>query len=978
MVEVVPPPGGTVRILSRVRIFFSEPVRGFDASDIRINGIPPTSVEGYANGPWQLDFKEVTKGTVNISWSDKHFITDKAPQPNRFLGNDWSYIIEAAYRPGSVVINEFLVSKQDGLSDEDGETSDWIELKNIDQNTVDLTGWSLTDDKRKPGKWVFPSVSIAAEGYMVVFASGKNRRASKEQLHTNFKLNSEGEFLGLFSPELPRSSIDKISPRYPEQLNGYSYGLLKTGKRVYFSEPTPGNQNKTGGIKSLLGEPFFSKKNGFFNIPFSVSIASPELSSMIRYTTDCSKPTETHGKVYQGPIKISQTTVLRAVVFADDAMPSRVVTKTYVYEDSEAITSLPLLSLVTGHNNLWGDTGIMERKPPNTTKRGIMWERPVSVELLIPGKTKIGFQIDCGLRIQGGDYIRHNYIPHSKAPTGKYSFRLYFRGSYGADRLKYPFFPGLPVEEFEHIVLRAGMNDPINPFIVDELIRRLNTDMGQASSQGTIVNLYLNGKYQGYYNPVERIDSNFLRSRHGGRAKWDVIAQRGEIHEGNAIEWNRLKRTVIGPNLSIPDNYTEVTQQLDIDNFIDYIMLNVYADMDDWPDNNWRAARERSDRSKWRFYIWDGERSFGTDGKSMLGTLSGQRWPQKRTVISNNLTMGSLAGSSDIARIFRSLVKNPDFRLRFADRVQKHYFNGGALTDKNISHRHSELRDTMKGVLPRMNPYIENQWIPNRQSIVMGQMASIGIQRSENAPNFSRHGGEVPVGYRLSIAASTGKVYYTLDGDDPRKLSTKPNLVKVYKTPFVINKPVTVKARTLVNGQWSALTEAAFFPEYTLPLIRITEVMYNPLGGNEYEFVELLNTSDVETDLRWFKFKGIDFTFGMEDLIGPRKRIVLASNANPDAFARRYPRLQVYGWFGGSLANSGEKLALQNANGDMVISVEYDDGDAWPSLADGDGYSLEIIDPLGNANSQRNWAASMKPGGTPGRNSAREKSINSP
>ena len=142
--------------------------------------------------------------------------------------------------------------------------------------------------------------------------------------------------------------------------------------------------------------------------------------------------------------------------------------------------------------------------------------------------------------------------------------------------------------------------------------------------------------------------------------------------------------------------------------------------------------------------------------------------------------------------------------------------------------------------------------------------------------------------------------------------------------------------------------------------------------------MELLNTSDVETDLRWFKFKGIDFTFGMENLIGPRKRIVLASTANPAAFARRYPSLQVYGWFGGSLANSGEKLALQNANGDMVISGEYDDGDAWPSLADGDGYSLEIIDPLGNASSQRNWAESVKPGGTPGRYSAREKPINSP
>ena len=100
-----------------------------------------------------------------------------------------------------------------------------------------------------------------------------------------------------------------------------------------------------------------------------------------------------------------------------------------------------------------------------------------------------------------------------------------------------------------------------------------------------------------------------------------------------------------------------------------------------------------------------------------------------------------MTGPSDIARMFRSLLRNPDFRLRFADRGQKHYFNGGALSDQNIFRLHAELRDIMKGVFPKMNPYIEERWIPNRRTVVMRQMASVGIQRSENAPHFSPHGG---------------------------------------------------------------------------------------------------------------------------------------------------------------------------------------------------------------------------------------------
>jgi len=124
----------------------------FDSSDIRINGNAPTSVKGYANGPWQLDFKAITIGTVIIAWIDGHLITDQAFPPNQLAANSWFYTIQLDHKAGDVVINKFLASNQNGLLDEDEESNDWIELKNIGSKAVNLSGWSLSDDQQKPGK----------------------------------------------------------------------------------------------------------------------------------------------------------------------------------------------------------------------------------------------------------------------------------------------------------------------------------------------------------------------------------------------------------------------------------------------------------------------------------------------------------------------------------------------------------------------------------------------------------------------------------------------------------------------------------------------------------------------------------------------------------------------------------------------------------------------------------------------------------
>ena len=953
------PDDGTVRQFSQAEIWFDEPVQGVDAADLMANGVSALAVEGFGAGPYIFQFDDLALGQAELTWADDHGITDFNKTPNAFDGQAWSVRVDPAHTPGDVVISEFSAAANKAYKRVEG---DWIELHNRGDAGVKLNGWSLTDDRDNLAKWVFPDMTLGAGKRVVIFATGEDIKNSSlaKPSHTNFKLNPNGEYLALCSPESPRRTVSEV--RFPEQAAGVSYGLNKNDEWVYFSKPTPGAANGTATVSSRVNPVHFSLPRGFYErkaVYLTLSTDTP--GAKIRYTINGDTPAccgngkyETIGKVYTGPIRIAKTSIVRAIAHKEGMLPSKVRTHTYLYGMPSSRRKLPALSLVTDDRHLWGSKGI--QKQPNATRHGIAWERPVSAELIRPDDNG-GFAVDCGIRIQGGGYVRPRYDPNGRLPFSKYSFRLYFRGDYGAGRLEYPLFGDIPVQSFDRIVLRAGMNDHTNPFIKDEWARRLCSNVGQISPRGTFVNLFINGRYKGYYNPCERIDTKFLADWYQTDEEYDLIAQFDEVRAGRVTSWRKMLNYVNRYDMNDPEHFQVVEKQLDMAAMADYLLPLIYAANDDWPHNNWRVARHKPD-GLFRFINWDAEWTFSksTSHNTIKNQLSSTNPPW---------------GNADIAKLFNKLKVNSEYQMIFADQVHKHFYNGGGLTDAEIRRVFDELYDSVRGTIPVSKSWGTN-WIRKRRAPVLRHLKEANLAASDYAPKFNQFGGTVPTGFKLKLSASRGDVFYTTDGSDPRVrfVGATSASAKKYDSAkgVVLNDGAHIKARTMTSGKWSALTEASFMVGDGDVPVRITEIMYNPQGGDAFEFLELQNIGDTEQDLSSFSFDGITFRFAEgSPPLAAGAYLLLVNDANVQAFLARYPGVRVGGLYEGSLSNRGERLALVDRNGETVLSVDYDDSGAWPSEPDGDGYSLVLTNPDGDPDSPANWRASLAKGGTPGR-----------
>ncbi|MGD8501947.1 MAG: chitobiase/beta-hexosaminidase C-terminal domain-containing protein, partial [Phycisphaerales bacterium] len=749
----------------------------------------------------------------------------------------------------------------------------------------------------------------------------------------------------------------------------------------YFTQPTPRRFNVSGAI-GIVSDVWFSHERGFYDTGLQLILSTALDDAEIRYTTDGSRPTITHGNTYIAPIDVSSTSTIRAVAIKPGWLDSDVETHTYIFLDDviaqspngevppgwpssgvngqtmqygmdpaivndpvwgpqlkSALLAIPSMSIVTDLDNLFDPSiGIYV----NAGYHGYEWERPTSLELIYPpniegagfpdlvpvpdgaggvrqglsADMRGGFQIDAGIRIRGG-FSRSDGNP-------KHAFRLFFRNEYGAGKLRYPLFGDEGVDGFDKVDLRTSQNyswsfqnDSYNTLCRDVWARDTQGQMGQAYTRSRYYHVYINGQYWGVFQTQERPEAAYGASYFGGdRDEWDCVKATGpnagytiEATDGTLDDWQdlwELTNNLPGATVSqrtalyfqVQGLNTDGTRNpsypvlLDVDNLIDYMIMVFYdGDLDapvSWflgndRTNNWYGIRYRPGEEGFRYFVHDAEHIMKAAERTNGGVVN-RTGPWR---------CGDQFQYCNPQWIHQRLMLVPEYRLRFADHAHKQLFNSGLLTTGEAIERFQAraaqidlaiIAESARWGSASLN---KNTWqvsinrevdnfFPTRAGTVVSHLrnaklwdggAVAPLYPSVSAPTFNQHGGEVASGFYLTINASSGTIYYTLDGSDPREPITGNPVGTQYGGQITLNKSTHVKARVLSGGTWSALNEAIFAIGPVADYLRITEIMYHPKGTGDpndpnEEFIELKNIGKDTLSINLVRFtEGIDFTF---------------------------------------------------------------------------------------------------------------------
>jgi hypothetical protein len=631
------------------------------------------------------------------------------------------FMISTANSLGQTVkINEVMNWNTYTISDYDGKYNPWVELYNPGPGSINLNGYYLADHSYYLTKWKFPSITIPAGGYTIIFLSGKEYIGS--EIHSEISLISSWE--GLYLSDPSGNLVDHLD--WTSMGLNVSYGRSPDGASsfAYFEQSTPWGPNNTTALASGLPAPEFSHRPGFYENSFSLSISNPDPSAQLRYTLDGSDPTSS-SPLYTGPLTISnrnsdpnnisliptsfsgqwsapagvieKSTVVKVRAFKAGHVPGAVSSATYFVDpDIKNRFNMPVVSVSTDYYNLFDYTyginvpgkvfddayaanpsmPIDGATPANFTQRSPDWARPAHVEYFEKTGT-LGFSQKISLNIHGGySRISPQHAFNMKAD----------KGFGGPNDFNYPVFPGLTktnaesekVEKFKLLMLRNGGSDWGFGCIRDALIHNLFSHRLLSTQAYKPCVLYLNGEYWGIYDLREKLDRDFLNAHYGlAKSSSTMLITHGELYEGDpagAADYLSLHSYISNNDMSQPAKYDYVKTQMDVENYAEYFATEIFLNNVDWPGGNIRYWRKNTPYNPLAEYGHDGRWRWGL--QDLDQTLSS---PQ----LNGDYTYNALAKATAIGGpswpnpdwstvMLRKLLANPDFKNLFINTMADH------------------------------------------------------------------------------------------------------------------------------------------------------------------------------------------------------------------------------------------------------------------------------------------------------------------
>jgi hypothetical protein len=614
-----------------------------------------------------------------------------------------------------VHINEVLAANSNIMLDPDFyKFSDYIELKNYENHSINIGGYILSDDKKS---WKIPSgTTMSSNSYLLIWADKKNSK--KKGLHTNFKLSQKKESITL--KDSNGHVIDSI--KYKKVPGNVSIRAIDSS--IVYMTPTPNRANKNI-LKTLVrsDKPQFSKEGGLYGSMQMIKLSNAN-GGDIYYTLDGTTPTK-NSKRYTSPLRLDSSRVIKAASFEKGKIKSKVAVNSYILGFD---TMLPVVSLsmdskylyddyigiyVAGKNGVYyGGCGVTTSGNKNY---GQKWKRPVQVEYFDADHKK---QFTFGSNIAvAGQCSRNNE---------KKQFKIQLDSKYGVKSIKYKFYEDKDDIKIKDFRLRTGHRAyEIGDLLAAELAADgfLNIDY-QASQP---VQMYMNGEYWGIYNMRERKSVEYLKSNYPDLDEKKVdIVKIWEAKEGDKKEYEALL-DYLTSNHSAVEKYNKAVANVDVDSFIDYMTLMIYSGNNDWIFSNnrcWKEKGKNSRYNKWRWMIDDvdmGFQYFLVDSNAFLLSLA----KNDKYKNSNNKNL--------MTEVFKALLTNVSFKAsfkrRFLELLDTTYSpeNINTIVDKIVSQRKNEMSTSGKYNYPdKFDNHIKGvrKFIDKRSSVVLKQLRS--------------------------------------------------------------------------------------------------------------------------------------------------------------------------------------------------------------------------------------------------------------